>query len=249
MDDMVANRLLDIFSLMERHDLAPTAHAALCAVAEEFLVLDGAGIVLSDDHGGMTSLCASNDTAHALMNLELVLGEGPTIDACRGDTVNVPDLLDAREVPWAIYAPEAIVLGARAVLSCSIRLGAVRLGALSLFRFSAGPFNEEQEKDAFLMASVAGRAILAYESGASRGLVGDLEGGSLLDFSLHQAAGMVAVQGSMTVRDALISLRAHSFVMNCDLSVLAGRVLSRRARFDPLSQSWLDDPDGVSVER
>jgi hypothetical protein len=248
MDDMVANRLLDIFSLMERRDPSLTPHAALCAVAEEILALDGASIVLSDDHGGMTSLCASNDTAHALVNLELVLGEGPTIDACRGDTVNVPDL-DAREVPWAIYAPEAVVLGARAVFSCSIRLGAVRLGALSLFRFSAGPFNEEQERDAFLMASVAGRAILAYEAGASPGLVGDLEGGSLLDFSVHQAAGMVAVQGSMTVRDALISLRAHSFASNCDLSELAGRVLSRRARFDPLTQSWLDDPDSVPAER
>jgi hypothetical protein len=246
---MVANRLLDIFSLMERRDRALSSHVALCAVAGEFLGLDGASIVLADDLGRMTSLCASNDTARALVNLELVLGEGPAIDACRGDTVNVPDLLDTREVPWAIYASEALALGARAVLSCSIRLGAVRLGALSLFRLSPGPFNEEQVKDAFLMASVAGRAILAHEAGASRGLVGELEGGSLLDFSVHQAAGMVAVQGSMTVRDALISLRAHSFATNCDLSVLAGRVLSRQARFDPVSQLWRDDPDGAPVER
>jgi hypothetical protein len=223
---------------------------ALCAVAAEFVELDGASIVLSSDHGELTSLCASNEVARALVDLEFVVGEGPAIDACRGDTVNVPNLLDGLDVPWTTYAPEAAALGARAVLGCSIRLGVVRLGALSLFRLSPGPFDETQLADAFMMASVAGRAILAFEAGGASGtLIGEFDGSSTLEFSVHQAAGMVAVQGSMTVRDALVSLRAHSFALNCELSALAKRVLARHTRFDAGSRSWHDDSEGAFHEQ
>jgi hypothetical protein len=248
--DVSSDRLLEIFSLMEGRDRTGDSRVALCAVAADFLVLDGASIVLSSDLGELTSLCASNDTARALVDLEIVVGEGPSIDACRGETVNESDLHDALSVRWSTYTPEAVTLGARAVFAYSIRLGAVRFGALSLFRTSSGPLNALQESDAFLMASVIGRAILAGEAGGSRrSLVGELDGTSVLDFTVHQAAGMVAVQGSMSVRDALVSLRAHAFATNRELSTVAGHVVTRTTRFDPGSRTWRDDSSRAGDER
>jgi hypothetical protein len=231
---------------MKGEDRPGDSRVALCEVAAEFLELDGASIVLSSDRGDLTSLCASNGTARALLDLEIVAGEGPAGDACRGEAINETDLLEPALARWSAYTPQALTLGARAVFCYSIRLGAVRFGALSLFRTSSGPLNAPQESDAFLMASVIGRAILAGEAGGS--LAGELEGSPVLDFTVHQAAGMVAVQGSMSVRDALVSLRAHAFASNCELSTLAERVVTRKTRLDPGTRTWSDDSKEASDE-
>jgi hypothetical protein len=222
---------------------------ALCAVAAEFLALDGASIVLSSDCSELTSLCASNETARALLDLEIVVGEGPAVDACRGGTVNESNLSAITFDRWPAFTPPAVALGAGAVFAFSIRLGAIRFGALSLFRERPGPLNGPQESDAYLMASVIGRDILAGEAGGSPGkLVGELDGASVLDFTVHQAAGMVAVQGSMSVRDALVTLRAHAFASNCEIIALAGHVVARRTHFDMGSQTWSNGTDGARNE-
>jgi hypothetical protein len=239
------DRLVDIFTLMAKRNRGESSLATLCLIAAEFIGLDGSSIVRSDDLGEFTSLCASNPTAQALMNLEIVLGQGPSVDACEGTTVNEPSLLDGAD-RWTLFTPEAIALGARAVFAYSIRIGSVRFGALSLFRLSSGELTGTQESDAYLMASVIGRAILADEAGGSDGgLVGELGGESQLDFTVHQAAGMIAVQGSMSIRDALVSMRAHSFAVDWELAALATRILSREARFDPQSRTWRDESHGA----
>jgi hypothetical protein len=232
---------MDIFDLMERLGRENSKGTALCAVAEEFLALDGAAIVLTSGNQDLLSLCTSNKTASALMDLELTLGEGPAVDASRGDTSGDTNLLLATPSNWETYRPEALALGVRAVFGFPIRLGAIRFGALSLFRSSPGPLNAEQDSDAYLMASVIGRAVLAAQAGSSNeGLVEELNGSSLLDFRVHQAAGMLSVQASVSVKDALVLLRAHAFGIGCQLSELANLVVSRATHYEPDSQSWID---------
>jgi hypothetical protein len=244
-----AHRLLDIFTLMERFDRESPSGFALCAVAAEFMSLDGAGIALIDDGDDLTSLCTSNTAAGALMDLEITLGQGPTVDASRGDAVQDTDLVGTNDSPWNTYRPEAVALGARAVFGYPVRLGAIRFGALSLYRNVPGPLDAGQAADAYLMASVVGRAILATQAGGSPDeLVEELGGVSMLDFRVHQAAGMVAIQASISVKDALVLLRAHAFVIGCQLSDLAGRVVSRTMCFDPDFQEWDDRIAGGNYE-
>jgi hypothetical protein len=238
---VTVRRLLDIFTLVERFERENPEGFALCAVAAEFMALDGAGIALVNDGEDLTSLCTSNRAAGALMNLEITLGEGPAFDASRGNAIEDINLLGATESNWNAYRPEAVALGARAVFGYPVRLGAIRFGALSLFRNSPGPLDSGQASDAYLLASVIGRAILAKQAGGStENLVGELNGASMLDFRVHQAAGMLAVQGSTSVKDALVLLRAHAFASGVQLSELADRVVSRRTRFDPGSQEWVE---------
>jgi len=247
---MTAHRLLDIFTLMERFERESSDGFALCAMAAEFMELDGAGIALLTDGEDLTSLCTSNRSAGDLMDLEITLGEGPTVDASRGDANEDINLLVATDSVWSTYRPEAVALGARAVFGYPVRLGAIRFGALSLFRNSPGPLQSGQSSDAYLLASVIGRAILAIQAGgSSTGLVGELNGASMLDFRVHQAAGMLAVQASMSVKNALVFLRAHAFGIGCQLSDLAERVVSRTTRFAPETQEWNDDPSDGFYER
>jgi hypothetical protein len=229
---------------MERFNRERPGGFALCAVAAEFMALDGAGIAMMTDRDDLTSLCTSNSAAGALMDLEMVLGEGPMFDASRGDAVQDLDLLGTNDSNWSAYRPGAVALGARAVFGYPIRLGAIRFGALSLFRNSPGPLDAGQASDAYLMASVIGRAILSTQAGGSPDDLVEENGASMMDFRVHQAAGMVAIQASISVRDALVLLRAHAFGLGRQLSELADRVVSRRTHYEAGSGEWVDDSTG-----
>jgi hypothetical protein len=239
---VIADRLLEVFSLIERFERERPEGFVLCDVAAEFMSLDGAGIALTSEGEDLMSLCTSNDAAGELMDLEMTLGEGPAVDACRGNAADEADLLNTVAPRWGTYGPEAVALGARAVFGYPIQLGEVRFGALSLFRASPGPLSAGQSSDGYLMASVLGRAILTTQAGAPReSLVGELGGSSMLDFRVHQAAGMVAVQGSMSVKDALVILRAHAFAIGCRLGELADRVVSLTTRYELESMEWVNE--------
>lgn len=49
---------------------------------------------------------------------------------------------------------------------------------------------------------------------------------------------MIAVQGSLSVGDALVTLRAHTFAIGEPLSQLAAEVVKREVRLDPSDASW-----------
>lgn len=52
---------------------------------------------------------------------------------------------------------------------------------------------------------------------------------------------MVAVQCSMSVKDAFVMMRSHAYVTGIRLDQLAERVLMRETRFDPSTDTWRDD--------
>jgi hypothetical protein len=240
---MVADRLLDIFSLMAKYDVNNAGAPSLCGVAAEITGLDGAAISLTSDADLMTPLCISNDVARTLMDLEITLGEGPAIEAVSaGMAVEVVDLSSSHSKRWMMYSPQAAAAGAGAVFGFPVRIGAAQFGALSLYRSSPGPLSVAQASDAYLMASVIGRAVLTIQAGSPIGeLASELHGQSSLDFRVHQAAGMVAVQGSMPVKEALVLIRAHAFAQSIELSELADQIVSRATHFDRDSATWIDE--------
>ena len=105
-----------------------------------------------------------------------------------------------------------------------------------------GKLTEIQCVDGNLLASVVARSLLALQAGAPAGTLSvALQREAMFDFSLHQVAGMVAVQGSMTVADALVALRLRAFATEWLLAdVAAGNVVARRLRYEPVGRSWLE---------
>jgi hypothetical protein len=177
------------------------------------------------------------------MDLEVMLGEGPGIDASRsGVALHEDNLMSPESKRWMFYAPDAVAIGARAVFGYPIRIGAARFGSLSLYRDQPGSLSAAQSSDAYLMASVIGRAVLAMQAGApGDSLVSEVGGNSTLDFTVHQAAGMVAVQASLSVKDALVALRSHAYATDSSPASLATRVVTRQTRFDPEIGSWREE--------
>lgn len=208
--------------------------ARLCEVSAEVISVSGAGIMLMSDDAQSGSACTTNSVSALIEELQFTLGEGPCVDAFHHDRpVLEPDLADPRHPRWLAFSPPAVVAGARAVFGFPLRVGALRLGALNLYRDHPGPMSDDQHADALVMADVAARALITMQAGAPPGaLAAELEAGADFRFVVHQASGMVAAQLGVSVGEALVRLRAHAFANDRLLAEVAEEVVSRRMRFD-----------------
>jgi hypothetical protein len=198
------------------------------------LMLDGA------PHG---SLCTTDPTSALIEQVQYTMGEGPCVDAYRqGRPVLEPDLAGSGSDRWAAFAEPVVAAGVGAVFGFPLRVGAVRLGALNLYRDRPGDLTDDQHAEALVLTDVAAEVILLLQARAPAGTLADeLARSAELHGVVHQAAGMVAVQLGIHVADALVRLRAHAFATGAPLHKLAGDVVDRRLRFDT--------PDGRGEER
>lgn len=214
----------------------------LCQVCAEVTGMSGAGIMLMSDDVPRGAVCTTDDVSAVIEDLQFALGEGPCVDAFHLDApVLEPDLAEPVTPRWLGFTGPAVEAGARAVFGFPLQLGAVRLGALNLYRTERGPLTDDQHADALVMADIAAQALLVMQADAAPGrLAASLEAGSDFQHVVHQASGMVSAQLEVTVGQALIRLRAHAFGNGHPLVEVAQDVVARRLRFD--AQSGEKDP-------
>ena len=192
----------------------------------------GAGVMLMSGDIPRGSLSSTDDVSQLIEELQYTLGEGPCVDAYQQDSVVAePDLAEPVARRWPAFTPPALQAGVRAVFGFPLRVGTVRLGALNLYRDRPGLLSGEQHADALVVADVAARWVLDAQAGAPPGVVAkELEAGADFHFAVHNAAGMVSVQGGISVAEALIRLRAFAFANNRLLADVADDVVARRLR-------------------
>ncbi len=196
--------------------------------------MSGAGIMLMSDEVALGSVCTTNEVSALIEDLQFSLGEGPCVDAYRqGRPVLEPDLADPETPRWLAFSPPALAANARAVFGFPLQVGAVRLGALNLYRDRPGPLGDGQHADALVMADVAAQVVLAMQANAPLDAVAEeLEARANFHLVEHQASGMVAAQLGVSVGEALVRLRAHAFSHDLPLEEVAEAVVDRRLRFD-----------------
>ncbi len=202
--------------------------------------VDGAAVAVVLAAAPRETMYASDEVASQLEELTLTLGEGPGVDAFAGGPALVADL-DAAEcvVRWPAFAPAAVLAGVRAMFALPLRVGAIRLGVLDLYRARPGDLAGGQLADALLLADMA--CALLLDGAASDGAASDgsaaagrwPERASLAHPEVHQATGMVTVQLGVSAAVALIRLRAYAYAHDRRLREVAADVVARRLRFDP----------------
>jgi GAF domain-containing protein len=211
----------------------------LCEVTADVVGASGAGIMVMSAASQGSTICTSNEVSALIEELQFTLGEGPCLDAFHHTLpVLEPDLADPRDVRWPAFAPPAVAAGARAIFGFPLRLGAVTVGALNLYRSEPGVLDDDQQADAMVLADVAARSVLSIQSHAAGGTLGRaIEEGSQMRIVVHQASGMVAVQLGVTLNEALVRLRGYAFATDRLVTDVARDVVARRLRFD-------EDPAG-----
>jgi hypothetical protein len=207
----------------------------LCEVCAEVTDMSGAGIMLMSEDLPRGAVCTTNKVSDLIEQLQFELGEGPCVDACQaGQPILEPDLAAPRTPRWLAFRGPAVEAGVRAIFGFPLEVGAVRLGALNLYRDRAGPLSDEQHADALVMAGIVAQALLAIQANAPPGrLAAELEAGADFHYVVHQASGMVAAQLEVNVGQALIRLRAYAFADDRSVDEVAKDIVARRTRFNP----------------
>lgn len=233
-EPVAGERLLRILARFSAGGEVELGSLRLCQVCADVVVMSGAGIMLMSTDVAGGSLCSTDDVSARIEELQYVLGEGPCVDAYRhGRPVLEPDLADPVMPRWSAFAAPAVEAGVGAIFGFPLRSGAVRLGALNLYRDRPGSLSPDQFADSLVMADVAARAVIAMQAHAPAGAVAaELEEGTNFRSVVHQASGMVAVQLGVSVGEALISLRARAFADDRPLGGVADDVVGRRLRFE-----------------
>jgi hypothetical protein len=216
--------------------------ARLCAACLSALPVSGVGVALMtvDGPSGVV-LAATDERARQLEELQFALGEGPCVEASGGGRpVLVPDVADvgadrgmAGSSRWPRFGVAVADAGIQAVFAFPLRVGGIRVGVLDLYRDSPGRLTAAEVVEALAFADAATEVVLhmqdnAMHDGEPAALVGAIERRAVV----HQATGMIAIQLSVSLAEALLRLRAHAYASRRTVSAIAADVVDRRLRFD-----------------
>lgn len=202
----------------------------LCAAAQRQLVTSGVGISLAGTDGLLESV-ARTPGAHDGDALQAELGEGPSYTASRsGSPVLVLDV--RHDDTWPALANAAGALDISSIFAFPLRRGAVRTGALTLYREHEAEFTDDNHADALIYARLAHNLVMSLQAGRPLDELDQLVlDGTAETVEIHQAAGVVSVQLGIDVGSALAVLRARAFASEQRLRDLAHDVVTRRVRF------------------
>jgi hypothetical protein len=231
---MKSERMMRLWRQVVAHaDGGPVAVEHVCAAAMSATGVDASAVAVVLSAFPRETIYASDRVASELEELTLTLGEGPGVDALADGPALVADLTAADCLArWPVFAPSAAQVGARAMFALPLRVGAIRLGVLDLYRTEPGGLDPDQMADALGLADTVG-ALLLDEAERSRAHLDAPwpEHASSQPAVVHQATGMIIVQLGVTAAVALTRLRAHAYVHDRRLRDVAADVVARRLRF------------------
>ena len=125
----------------------------------EVMPVDAAGVTLISPGRNPRYIAASHESAMRYEELQTELEEGPCVAAyATGEAVSVPDL--RREDRFPEFSARAVSSGLRAVFTFSLRHGDDSLGALDLYRETAGPLSTDHMRAAQTLADVAAAYLI-----------------------------------------------------------------------------------------
>jgi hypothetical protein len=212
----------------------------LCSACLSVLPVSGAAVSLLAGELHQQTLCASDDVAERLDELQFDLGEGPCWQAVdTGRPVLVPDLLREQDVAWPHFQEAMQGSAASAVFAFPLRVGAIGVGALDLYQERPGPLDQHTVNDALALADalswVVLRRLLGEGDNDGEGHYGRVHAHTRRE--VHQATGMIIAQLATTPQSAFALLRARAFAESRSVRAVARDVVERRLRFDDPSAS------------
>ena len=208
----------------------------ICQAVVAVMPLDGAAITLISDPDHQEPVCATDELAARLDELQFTLAEGPCVDAhATGHPVLVADIADPADMRWPAFVDGVRATRMRAIFAVPMQIGAARLGVLDLYRLRQGHLSRDdltsalQAADAAMWAVLDPRARPALED-AER--AGEVMQAPLAWAEVHQATGMLIAQLGISAAAALARLRAYAFAHERRLNDVARDVVARRLRLN-----------------
>jgi hypothetical protein len=200
----------------------------LCLACVRLLGADGGAVTLAYTHSERVTLCATDDIAARLEDLQEVLGQGPGPDAYESGQAVAAELAGpAAMSSWPMFAAAArAAAGDAALHALPIRPEGPVLGVLTLYQGTARPLSCSLPEALFLADALGAALLQDLESQAEVGL-----GPWASRSRVHQATGMVIAQLGVGADDALALLRAHAYAHDTSVDTIASQVVRRQLDF------------------
>lgn len=200
----VADTLVDEFDLVEFLHMVTVR-------TSELVDAQAAGLLLSDEHGALQFMAASDEGTEILELFQVQAHEGPCQDCYRtGTHVVNADLRNASE-RWPLFAPRAVEAGFRAVHAFPMRLRKEVIGALNLFSTNAHQMDPHDMDVVQALADVATIGLLQERTIRQSELLSEqLQGALNSRVVIEQAKGVVAQLYDRSVDEAFDLLRSYS---------------------------------------
>ncbi len=221
-------------------DAAPGVAQAerLCREAISAVDVDGAGLSMMTSAGHRGTVCATDDVARRVEDLQFALGEGPCFDAFTGGgPVLIADMnvaLGAEGARWPVFTEAVAAAGVGALFAFPLLIGAIPLGALDLYRRRAEGLTPVELRAAWRIADAAADALLDVRSGTAMDLPADAApAGASYRLEVHQATGMVSVQLGVPIDEAFLRLRAYAYSRERNIDDVARDVVAGRLQLLP----------------
>jgi hypothetical protein len=188
--------------------------------------------------GHRGTVCATDDIARRIEDLQFALGEGPCFDAFTGGgpvlMSDVNTALGSDGARWPVFAEAIGAVGVGALFAFPLLIGAIPLGALDLYRRRSEPLTEPQLRAAWSIADAAAGALLDVRSGTAMDLPSQTAPvGASYRLEVHQATGMVSVQLGVPIDEAFLRLRAYAFSCERNIDEVSRDLVAGRLQLSP----------------
>ena len=186
-----------------------------------------AGVMLTDQRGGLQVLASSSERMRLLELFELQSEEGPCLDSHRhGERVDAASLEESQN-RWPRFAPAALDSGFCSVLALPMRLRSDRIGALNLFLVEPGELAESDLSAAQAFADVATVGILHDRSVREAYVLSEqLQTALQTRAVIEQSKGVLAEQAQVDVDEAFHRLHHYARAHHQRLDEVARAVIS-----------------------
>ncbi|USX54069.1 GAF and ANTAR domain-containing protein [Lentzea sp. HUAS12] len=197
-------------TLVDDYDVVDVLHR-LVEHCVRLLDATVAGLMLSDQRGGLRVVAYSSAQTRMLELFQVQASEGPCFDCVHsGEAVLVADL--SKEVQrWPRFAPLAVEEGFASVHAVPMRLRRETIGTLNLFRKETGLLSDEDLLVVRALADTATIGIL-QERAIRRGEVVTEQLQTALNSRvvIEQAKGVLAFAGNLDMEQAFHALRGYA---------------------------------------
>ena len=239
---MTGNRRAAVWGLVAEQAArrgGPVAAADACTAAVAAVGVTGAWLTAASGGEVGHLMRVTDGVSERLAELELTLGEGPSLDAAASGGPVLASDLGARDTlgRWPVFAPAACQAGVAAIFMFPLRIGAIRAGVLGLYRMRPGSLSASELGDALIFADTATLLLLDAHDQASVSR-GAPAGGQPVGLARHraeidQATGMLTEQLGVGIADAFARLRAYAYGNDLRLTDVARDIVARRLRLRP----------------
>ena len=195
-------------TLVDNFDALDILHT-LTERTVELLEADAAGIILSDQQGGLQAVASTSHEAGLLEVFVLQNAEGPCLDCFHtGEPIINVGLAEARR-RWPRFSQATAQLGYRSTHALPLRLRSEVIGAMNLFCVTRTEISTEDLALAQALADVATIALLQERLVSEKHLLAEQ-----LQYALNnkvlveQAKGVLAERLHIEIDEAFIRLRS-----------------------------------------